>query len=1259
MKKNKKKRIIFAMIIMVMIALNPFNSASAEPGLIISPGSLITSEGGSSASFSVSLAELPTEAVTISVVSSDTSEGILSLNSIVFTTENWNTPQTIDVSPVDDEVVDGNQGYTINLTVTSSGLEYEGISGEVSVTNNDNDVAGIVTDPVSGLVTTEAGGQDTFVVHLATEPSGTVSISVSSSDLSEGIVSPTTLSFNSTNWNNNQTVTITGQDDSIDDDNMPYQINLSAGGASEYSGLTSSVSVTNNDNDVAGIVADPVSGLVTTEAGGQDTFVVHLATEPSGTVSISVSSSDLSEGIVNPTTLSFNSTNWNNNQTITITGQDDSLDDGNIAYQINLSASGTLEYSGLTSSVSVTNNDNDTAGIIVNPLIGLTTTEGGGIASFTVRLNTQPIASIVLSVTSQDTTEGLPDKSTLTFTTANWNVLQTVTVTGVNDSMDDNDIDYTVSVSTLSGSSEYTNLAPVLVSLTNIDDDNAGLIVNPLSGFITNESGLEDQFTVRLATQPTNNFVLGVSSLDTTEGSVSPSSLTFTSANWESPQTITIHGEDDLQVDGTVTYQVRLSGSSGASEYMILSPQLLSIQNQDNDSIGVAVQPTTGLVTTENGGTAQFNVRLNSQPAFPVTINLSSSRPSEGLPLVSSIELNASNWVSGVTVTVRGQDDNIDEEPNNQPYTIILSNTISSDLNYNDLETPDVNLTNTDDDIAGFTLSETSLTVHESGTSSNFNVYLDTQPTQDVVFSISNSDTSEGQVSPLTLTFTSGNYNSPQTITVTGVNDFDVDGNQSFRVYVDPTSSDPKYQALSNQYVSVTNLDDDIAGFTISPDRTMITNEEGSSDRFTVVLDARPQSGTSVTIPISSSDTSEGTISIPATGTLVFTPSNWMTPQEVVIVGVDDDLQDGSQNYEINVGPSESADSHFDNLPLEVVNALNNDNDTAGILFSQTDGLVTTEAGGTALFTLRLNTKPLFDVTVRLSSTDTGEGLITDPALPNRLIFTQENWNIAQTITLTGVDDFLADGDIDYQITFSLESVGADYNNLSITPINVVNLDNDFSPVAVEDNYYINGDPLTISSPGVLLNDIDANGDELTAVLESQPAQDSDIVFNPDGSFTYQANTGFEGMDQFTYKAYDGISYSEIGTVYIEVDLTAPPIANWISPVTNNNTYTVETGNILLRAAPLDEEDFGYLWYTWYDPTLPGGVEDQLVSLGTAETAPYSISINVDMLDIGFNQLFVFVYDKAGNRSLPPNNRIIIERLPYYSYQIYMPIIFK
>ena len=98
---------------------------------------------------------------------------------------------------------------------------------------------------------------------------------------------------------------------------------------------------------------------------------------------------------------------------------------------------------------------------------------------------------------------------------------------------------------------------------------------------------------------------------------------------------------------------------------------------------------------------------------------------------------------------------------------------LASDDSFDAVANQTVNVTTTDDDVPGFTVVESggSTSVSETGTTDTFTVVLDAQPTNNVVFDIASADTGEATIAPASLTFTAGNWNTPQTVTVTGVND--------------------------------------------------------------------------------------------------------------------------------------------------------------------------------------------------------------------------------------------------------------------------------------------------------------------------------------------------------------------------------------------------------------------------------------------------------------------------------------------------------
>src|SRR5207245_2866370 len=149
--------------------------------------------------------------------------------------------------------------------------------------------------------------------------------------------------------------------------------------------------------------------LVTTEVGGTATFTVVLTSQPTASVTVGLSSSNTAEGTVSPTSLTFTSGNWNVAQTVTVTGVDDFVVDGNVAYTIVSAAAASADpnYNGRNpADVAVTNQDNHTAGPSASLTRSLVTTEVGGTATFTVVLTSQPTASVTVGLSSSNTAEG-------------------------------------------------------------------------------------------------------------------------------------------------------------------------------------------------------------------------------------------------------------------------------------------------------------------------------------------------------------------------------------------------------------------------------------------------------------------------------------------------------------------------------------------------------------------------------------------------------------------------------------------------------------------------------------------------------------------------------------------------------------------------------------------------------------------------------------------------------------------------------------
>lgn len=116
---------------------------------------------------------------------------------------------------------------------------------------------------------------------------------------------------------------------------------------------------------------------------------------------------------------------------------------------------------------------------------------------------------------------------------------------------------------------------------------------------------------------------------------------------------------------------------------------------------------------------------------------------------------------------------------------------------------------------AGISVTPTSgLVTGEAGTTANFTIVLERYPAADVSLALSSSDSSEGIVAPASLTFTQADWNLPRTVTITGVDDALVDGDQAYTIVIAPAgSADPAYDGIDPPDVAVVNQDDEAATY--------------------------------------------------------------------------------------------------------------------------------------------------------------------------------------------------------------------------------------------------------------------------------------------------------------------------------------------------------------------------------------------------------------------------------------------------------------
>ncbi|PJZ75576.1 hypothetical protein CH365_17665 [Leptospira neocaledonica] len=543
---------------------------------------------------------------------------------------------------------------------------------------------------------------------------------------------------------------------------------------------------------------------------------------------------------------------------------------------------------------------------------------------------------------------------------------------------------------------------------------------------------------IRLNKIPTADVTLPLSLSHTDRAIISVPTVTFTASNWDSPQTITITGIDNLAVEGNkdISLYVGKATSEDKSYNGLYTPSI-GITVIDDDSYNIVVSPKKNLITTEKGNTASFTVVLSKAPSSNVVIpTVQSSDLTEGTVSPASLTFTSGNFNTPQVVTITGVDDVLTD--GNIQYKINFGNSTSSDTNYNNLILSSVSVTNIDYEEPAIIVTPTTLNINEAGAAKTFTVTLTVEPPGNVTIPVSSSNPSRATVDTSLLTFTPANYNNPQIVTVTPVNNEIADGNVIVNIVLGIATD---YGNENPPDVKINITDDDTPGIAVSTLNTN-TNEAGQNAFFTVVLTSEPTSNVTVSFNEKKDSVNlsnqEGTIDQTQ---VVFTPSNWNSPQSVVVTGVDDDVMDGNVQYQIRVNKATSSDSKYNNrTPSPNFVTVNNlDDDTAGFVIVANGNTTLTSNSSVSIngfatddsakldpqtyskFTIRLRSQPLSNVTLNLSSgSTTNDGILNTSSL----VFTPSKgvaggWDQDREVTVTGNTNGANEGNHDYTVSTS------------------------------------------------------------------------------------------------------------------------------------------------------------------------------------------------------------------------------------------------
>ena len=328
-------------------------------------------------------------------------------------------------------------------------------------------------------------------------------------------------------------------------------------------------------------------GSVNVPEGGTATVLVKLGAQPTGNVSVSVNraSGDSDITIQSGGTLTFTPSTWNVYQSVTLAAGED-VDTVNDVAVIRFSGTGAVP-----TDLTATEIDNDALNILSS--VSALSVPEGATASFTVRLNAQPPGNVTVSVArvAGDTDISVQSGGSLTFTTGNWNVNQTVTLVAAED------------VDTSNGSATFrlsaSGLPTAEVIAGELDNDSlpAGTLQFSQSSYTLSEA--VGSVIITVMRNGGSSGAVSVSYGTVNGAATSPADYSATSGvlSWldgeAAPRSFSVAVINDSTLEEAESFSVQLTSPNGGAA--LGTPAIATVTITDDDSVGsLVLNPANG-----------------------------------------------------------------------------------------------------------------------------------------------------------------------------------------------------------------------------------------------------------------------------------------------------------------------------------------------------------------------------------------------------------------------------------------------------------------------------------------------------------------------------------------------------------------------------------------------------------------------------------------------------------------------------------------
>ncbi len=967
----------------------------APPTVTLSAAAGTISENGGATTVTATLSAASAKTVTVNLAYSGTatnaSDYTSSGTSIVIAA--GATTGTVTITGVDDAAIEGTETVITDIDSVTNGTE----SGTQQVTVDLADDEGpSVTLGISGSPLAENGGIATVTATLsATSPVNvTVNLSYSgtatnTNDYTRSGTSITVLAGNLTG-----TATITGVDDALDENDETVIVDIDSVMNGSESG-TQQVTATITDDDAAPTVSLGLSGSPLAENGGVATVTATLSAASSKTVTINLAYSGTATNTTDYTrsgasiVIAAGATGG----AVTITGVNDALDETDETVIVDIDSVTNGTESG-TQQVTATIADDDAAPTVTLGITGSPLAENGGVATVTATLSAASGQNVTVNLAYTGTATNTTDytRSGASIVIAAGATTGNVTITGVNDALDEADETVIVDVDSVTNGTE-SGTQQVTATIT--DDDAAPTVTLGITGSPLAENGGVATVTATLSAASgqtvTVNLAYSGGATNTTDYTRSGASIVI--AAGATSGTVTITGVDDALDEDAETVIVDIDSVTNGTES---GTQQVAATITDDDAAPTVTLGISGSPLAENGGVATVTATLSAASAKTVTVNLAFTGTATN---VSDYTRNTSSIVIAAgattgTATITGVDDALIEGVE----TVITD--IDSVTNGTESGTQQVTANITDDEGPLVTLGISGSPLAENGgvatVTATLSATTGSTVTVNLAFSGTATNTSDYTRSGASITITAGNTSG--SITLTGVNDAAIESAETVIVDIDSVTNATE---SGTQQVTATITDDDFPTVTLGLSASPFA-ENGGVATVTATLSATAPFD--VTVNLAFSGTATNTTDYSRSGaSITITAGN--TSGSITLTGVNDALDELDESVIVDI----ASVTNGTESGTQQVTATITDDDAAPTVTLGVSGSPLAENGGVATVTATLSAASGQTVTVNLAYTGTATNT-TDYTRSGASIVIAAGATTGN-VTITGVNDALDEAD--------------------------------------------------------------------------------------------------------------------------------------------------------------------------------------------------------------------------------------------------------